>query len=60
MREVPDKESDGEESRPRSSIRDCSHATLTRVEESGINDVDTDVLIYACSRCGKTFTVSDS
>ena len=38
---------------------DCRHESLVKVEESGINDVDTDVLIYACSTCGKTFTITD-
>lgn len=39
--------------------RDCDHPTLAKVERSGINDVDTDVLLYTCSTCGKTFTITD-
>ena len=36
----------------------CPHVNLLKVEASGINDVDTEVLLYACSTCGKTFTIT--
>lgn len=39
--------------------RACDHVTLVKVEQSGINDVDTDVSIYTCSACGKSFTITD-
>jgi hypothetical protein len=39
--------------------RVCAHVTLVKVEQSGINDVDTDVSIYTCSSCGKSFTITD-
>jgi hypothetical protein len=41
-------------------MKNCGHSTLMKVEQSGINEVDTDVLIYACSKCGKPFTITDS
>jgi DNA-directed RNA polymerase subunit RPC12/RpoP len=39
--------------------RACGHQRLEKVDASGVNDVDTDVLVYLCSSCGKTFTVTD-
>jgi hypothetical protein len=59
MREIPRRQDHSGELGNREISHDCSHDTLAKVEESGINEVDTDVLIYACSRCGKTFTVTD-
>ncbi len=44
---------------PRKDPSACGHETLIRTEESGINDVDTDVSIYTCSSCGRTFTITD-
>jgi hypothetical protein len=38
--------------------RDCAHTNLVRVE-SDINNVDTDVLLYVCSSCQRTFTLTD-
>jgi hypothetical protein len=39
--------------------RDCRHVNLVKVEHSGINEVDTDVSLYTCSACGKSFTITD-
>jgi predicted SprT family Zn-dependent metalloprotease len=59
MSAIPEtKRNKGHEGQPEhtQNIRDCRHMTLCKVEESGINDVDTDVLVYRCSTCGKTYT----
>jgi hypothetical protein len=37
----------------------CVHQQLVRVEQSGINEVDTDVLLYTCAECGRSFTITD-
>jgi hypothetical protein len=42
-----------------SDMKDCHHSTLVKAEQSGINDVDTDVQLYTCSTCGKFFTITD-
>ena len=39
--------------------RECRHMTLLKVEDSGINDVDTDVSVYRCSQCRKPFTITE-
>ena len=44
----------------RSNPRDCGHHSLVKVEAAGVNDVDTDVLVYVCAECGKSFTASDA
>jgi hypothetical protein len=44
---------------PRSNPSECRHTKLVKVEASGINEVDTDVSIYTCSACGKSFTITD-
>jgi len=38
--------------------RDCVHKNLVKVE-SDINNVDTDVLLYVCATCQRSFTVTD-
>ena len=43
----------------RNDPRECRHEMLVKTEESGINDVDTDVTIYTCSGCGRSFTITD-
>ncbi len=47
------------EPRQRYDPSECRHETLVKTEESGINEVDTDVTIYTCSGCGRSFTVTD-
>lgn len=44
---------------PAADPNDCVHRQLVRVEQSGINEVDTDVLLYTCSACGRSFTITD-
>jgi hypothetical protein len=39
--------------------KECRHTKLAKVEASGINEVDTDVSLYTCSACGKSFTITD-
>jgi hypothetical protein len=39
--------------------RACRHTKLVKVEESGINEVDTDVSLYSCAACGRSFTITD-
>jgi hypothetical protein len=47
----------GQRTRSGKDTKDCAHSTLVKMEQSGINEIDTDVLIYACSKCGKHFTI---
>jgi hypothetical protein len=44
---------------PKSNPSECRHTKLVKVEEAGINEVDTDVSFYTCSACGKSFTITD-
>jgi hypothetical protein len=39
--------------------KECRHTKLAKVEASGINEVDTDVSLYTCAACGKSFTITD-
>jgi transposase-like protein len=39
--------------------KECPHTKLAKVEASGINEVDTDVSLYTCAACGKSFTITD-
>jgi DNA-directed RNA polymerase subunit RPC12/RpoP len=39
---------------------ECGHQRLVKVEAAGVNDIDTEVLVYVCSACGKSFAVSDA
>ena len=43
---------------PATDPRDCLHKNLARVE-SDINEIDTDVLLYECTACRKSFTITD-
>ena len=49
---------EGRQTENRQDPRDCAHTNLVRVE-SDINNVDTDVLLYVCSRCQRSFTLTD-
>lgn len=40
----------------RSNPRPCGHQSLAEVEA----DVDTEVFLYVCAACGKSFAVSDA
>jgi hypothetical protein len=44
----------------RSDPRECGHQSLVKVEAAGVNDIDTEVLVYVCAACGKSFAVSDA
>jgi len=45
--------------RSRKEPLNCDHPTLVKVEQSDINAIDTDVLLYACSQCKRIFTITD-
>jgi hypothetical protein len=53
---IEEPESKGQDGR---TLQECDHPTLVKVNQSGINDVDTDVLLYTCAACGKPFTITD-